>query len=356
MRHPRSAPTLLSLLAIVLSTCPFAVAKPYPRDGPLEKRCASPCGWQGQLCCTASQQCATDAAGQAQCVSSGAAAAQVGGAGQWQYYTTTWVETGFVTRVSTYSSYVGAVATAQAVPTVAWQPTVTSQASQCSIPCGGICCAHGQYCQVAGQCAAVAAQDFSAAYYTSVVYGAAFSSAESYVAPLRPTSGGPAIATSIAGFITATVPFQTPVGTAGSLVFSAVAATDSGLSGGAIAGIVIGVLAAILLLLFLIFALCFRGTKKLVGGRKREETTYVEHRHSRNSGRKWYGGAQASSSRPPPKKSGPGMGGVLAGLGALALALGLKRKYDNRKDDVSTTYGSETTYYTGTYDYTSSSK
>ena len=161
-RNMRSSPSsvLLTFLATYLSSCPSTLAKPYPRDIPFAeiagssllrvRGCANPCGWSGQLCCTASQQCATDSAGQAICSSAGGSGAVVqvesgpGNNGRWQYYTTTWVETNLVTRVSTYSSYLGA--TAQAItPTSSWAPAVTSQA-ECSIPCGSICCATGQYC------------------------------------------------------------------------------------------------------------------------------------------------------------------------------------------------------------------
>ncbi|KAI9886971.1 MAG: hypothetical protein M1823_001187 [Watsoniomyces obsoletus] len=382
---PSRAPTtLLALLAVLLSTCPHAVAKPYPREIPFAeiagssilrpRSCASPCGWSGQLCCTADQQCTTNQSGQAICGPnaggsgggaggpaqvSAQAQGQGGGAGgaQWQYYTTTWVETGFVTRVSTYSSYLGAASTAPiggaaATPTSSWAPATTS--ANCVIPCGMICCAQGQYCAHAGQCAAVVAGGVSSSYLAGVI------SSPTYSAPVRPTSGTLTTTTSTAGGVTATVPFQTPVGTAGNIIYGTAAAqpaSSGGLSTGAIVGIVVGI---IILILALIIFFCIRAGRTLFGRRKkvrREETTYVgSHHHRRHGGggRTWYGGRQ---SRPPPSGSqrpgGGGLGGfgtVAAGLGALALGLGLKRKHDRRKEEASS-YGSGSTvsYETGSY-------
>ena len=364
-RNMRSSPSsvLLTFLATYLSSCPSTLAKPYPREVPFAeiagssllraRGCANPCGWSGQVCCTAGQQCTTDGAGQAICSAGGSGVVVQGESGpgnngQWQYYTTTWVETGLVTRVSTYSSYLGA--TAQAVtPTSSWAPVVTSQA-QCSIPCGSICCANGQYCATAGQCAAQAAGGFSSSYYNS--YATTYtSSSQTYIAPLRPTSGTVTTTTSTAGGVTATVPFQTPIGTAGNIVYgSAPSSSNKGLSGGAIAGIVIGILAA----LFLLSLICCLGSvRRILGGRRRrEEMTYIrQHRHHRRhngeqqqtqaGGRPWYG-------RGGPRRQGAGaiggFGTIAAGLGTLALALGLKRKYDRRKEEASYSSGSDSGY------------
>jgi hypothetical protein len=362
MRPSQSPAVLSSLLIALLSLYRPAVAKPYPREGSiaeleesslLEKRdCANPCGWTGQLCCAANQQCITDAAGQAQCSNGGGQAAGAQGGGQWQYFTTTWVETGLVTRVSTYSSYISAATTApptvQAfVPTTSTVVAVTTQAP-CAIPCGGICCAHGQYCATAGQCAAVGAGGFSSSYYQSV-FTTYYTSSQTFIAPLRPTSGTVTTTTSIiGGVVTATVPFQTPIGTAGSIVYGTAAASGGGgLSGGAIAGIVIGVLLALLLL---ILALCWNSITRRRS--RRTTTTYIHERHHRHGGggggggRTWYGGRRPSPNGPPRRGGGlGGIGAVLTGLGGLALALGLKRRAERHKeDDYSYSTGSETSY------------
>ncbi|KAI9790253.1 MAG: hypothetical protein M1816_005278 [Peltula sp. TS41687] len=384
MRPMQSPPTLLSLLAILLS-CHHTVAKPYPRDGGMfalsdhisflrEKRCANPCGWTGQVCCTADQYCYTDSAGQAQC---GAGAGGGGAAGppalaagfqagsgqqeqwqsqqggQWQMFTTTWTETDLVTRVSTYSSYISAQVTAVAfVPTTStWVPPATTQ-MQCNLPCGSICCAAGQYCAMAGQCAAEVAGGFSSSYLNSV---------SSYSAPLRPTSGTATTTTSTTAAVTTTVPFQTPVGTANNIIYGTAATTNRGLSAGAIAGIVIGI---ILLLLLIALALCFRGAVGLFGGRRKEtrvEETYIRrqrHHHgaSGDAGGAYHAGRPSRPSPPPPKKGGGlgGFGTVVAGLGTLALALGLKRKYDRRKEGENSSYGSASSYTYSEYDTTTS--
>lgn len=365
MRSRHSPPTLLTLLAILFSSCPHTVANPYPRNGLFalsdgasflrQKRCPNPCGWSGQLCCGSDQQCYTDNAGQAQCgpAGGGGISAQGGSGqqGQWQMFTTTWVETGFVTRVSTYSSYVTPQVTAQAfTPASSWVAPAPTQ-MRCDLPCGNICCAPGQYCAMAGQCAAEVAGGFSSSYFVS----------QSYSAPLRPTSGTVTTTTSTTGAVTATVPFQTPVGTANNIIYGTAVTANRGLSAGAIAGIVIGI---ILLLLLIALALCFRGAKGLFGRRKETEveTTYIHrrHHHGAGDGRTWYGGG--GGGRPPrpsspPRKGGGlgGFGGVMAGLGALALALGLKRRYDRRKEEEESSYGSGSTYYSE-YDTTTSSE
>ena len=375
MRLSQAPPTLLSLLAIILSSIHPADAKPYPRDDSLgdghnnviEKRaCANPCGWSGQLCCTVGQVCFTDAAGQAQCGAGGnggsggsTATAQVNN-GQWQYYTTTYVRTDLVTVVSTYSSYMGVTTSYAQAPTTVFAPVVTSVSCNYALnesPCGNICCASGQYCQAAGQC--VAAGGGSSAYYSSYY-------SQSYSAPLRPTTNTVVTVVST-GSVTATVPFQTPVGTGGSVV-TATPQTNNGLSGGAIAGIVIGVILGIILLLLLCAACCFKG---LLDGlmalfglgpknkRRVREETYIEERHSHHGGgggggRAWFGqGRPSRLDRPPPKKSSGlgGMGAVAGGLATLAIILGLKRRREQQEKSSDGT-GSE--YYST--EYTSSSR
>ena len=380
----QSPPTLLSLLAIVLSSTHTAIAKPLrredndhssvlleARDSILESRdCAIPCGWDGLLCCQAGQTCFTDANNKAQCgvgASAGGVTPQSNNVGavtpqnnnadgsHWQYFTTTYVETDLVTRTSVYSSLVGA-ATYVPSPTVqVLVPVITP--SPCNgqiheIPCGGICCAVGQYCQYQGQCAAVGGvnADPSSFYFSSVM------NAETGSAFIRPTSVGFYTVTST-GAPTTTVAFQAPMATGAVM---AAASSGGGLSGGAIAGIVIGVLLGLFLLFLFCAFFCFKGIWDVIvrlfgGGRRRTRTstTYVEERHSTHGGagrRNWFG--RASTTRPA-KKSGGGLGGILGATGilaALAVLLGLKRGSGRDKSSYGT--GSSYTYS----DYTSSSK
>lgn len=373
MRLPQSPPTLISLLSVILSCSHIANAKPYPRDDilgelpsklELERRaCANPCGWSGQLCCGAGQTCFTDVAGQAQCGTSGSGGSQqqtnIGAS--WQLYTTTFIETDLVTRTSVYSSYLGgAQPTVVVAPTIQQLPVVT--AAPCSsalneIPCGGICCAAGQYCQFQGQCAAVAGggADFSASYFNSIQNtGSAF---------LRPTSNGVRTVTST-GTPTTTVAFSAPT-SRGSTQGMAATATNNGLSGGAIAGIVIGVLLGLALLLLLCGFYCFRtlfdGILAIFGlgpKRRRVETTeYIETHHSSHGGaaggRTWWGRPARVDRPSAPKRSGGlgGFGAIAAALGGLALILGLKRGRDRREKS---SYGSGSysdDYYTSASEY-----
>lgn len=383
MRLLQSPPTLLSLLAIVLSSTHTAIAKPLRRDDNahslLEARnsilelrdCAIPCGWDGLLCCQPGQTCFTDAYDKAQCgvgISAGGVTPQSNNVGvvtpqnnnaqgsYWQYFTTTYVETDLVTRTSVYSSLVGA-ATYVPSPTVQeLVPVITS--SPCNgqineIPCGGICCAVGQYCQYQGQCAAVGGVDAdpSGFYFSSIM------NAETGSAFIRPTSVGFYTITST-GAPTTTVAFQAPMAT-GAAAGVAVASSGGGLSGGAIAGIVIGVLLALFLLFLFCAFFCFKGiwdaAVRLFGGgrrRKQTSTTIVEERHSTHGGagrRNWFGRASTTK---PAKKSG-GLGGIIGATGALAalaVILGLKRSGGRDKSSYGT--GSSYTYS----DYTSTSR
>ncbi|KAF2473693.1 uncharacterized protein BDR25DRAFT_124477 [Lindgomyces ingoldianus] len=346
-----TAPSVLSLVAIAL--LPSALAKPYPThvDEPrelnnatqLERRdCGSGirCGYYGQLCCTGGEVCFTDANNLAQC-GAAAAAATAAAPGGWVTYTSTWVETGYVTRTSVWSTYVAA--TVQAAPT----PTCTGAQS----PCGVKCCDSGYYCLTSGQCALYGGGS------SGGIIGTLTPSA-----PLRRTSSGLIIITAT-GTPTATVPFETPIPTGVNGTLVPANGGGGGLSGGAIAGIVIGVLLGILLLLLLCLFCCARALFDTVMaifglGKKRKHTheeTYIEeHHHSSGagSGRRWHGQGPSRPSRPP-KKTG-GLGGALgigALLGGLAIALGLKRRHDRHHDDKSTTI-SGSSYYT---DYTSSS-
>lgn len=344
-----SAPAAVLGLA-ALAHLPGASAKPYPvhieefrelhNASQIEKRACdnggTPCGWYGTLCCAAGSQCYTDANNQAQC----GAATQAAG-GQWQYHTSTWVETvGLTTYTSVYSTYIPA--------------TATLTCKDVQQPCGSKCCDSGYYCQTSGQCALIGAGTSGGIFPSGPL---------SPSAPLRPTSSGIVIVT-YTGTPTATVPFQTPIptGAAGGLV--PVEGSNSGLSGGAIAGIVIGVILGILLLLLLCLFCCARALFDTIlaifgFGKKRKHTheeTYIEeHHHSGGAaGGRWYGqGRPSRPSRPASEKHGMSKGlGMAAALGGLALALGLKRKHD-RKDDKSTTVSGSSYYYS---DYTSSSE
>ncbi|KAL8643596.1 MAG: hypothetical protein Q9226_008255 [Calogaya cf. arnoldii] len=365
-----SPPTLLSLLGIVLTSSHTANAKPYNRrllqlDNPnaLEKRCANPCGSESQYCCTASETCVTSGLPPiAQCVTvtgTGASPAvaqqNVGGNGQYQLITTTWTETDLILRTSTYSVHLATPTTQQA--TVA--TGLSCDSSNGESPCGTLCCAMGQFCQVPGQCAASGGGvigDVSSFYYSSVT-------ATDFI---RPTSNTVETITST-GSATTTVPFQSAGPTlGGSTAGMTASTTNNGLSGGAIAGIVIGVLAGIILLLLICGIFCFKG---LLDGflaifglgkkRRRQETTYIEERHShhtggasRPAGRTWWGADRPA--RILKKDSGKGGAGAVAlGLGTLAVILGLKRKRDRRDKE---SYGTRSSYSYGSYTGTSESE
>ena len=371
MRLPPT-PTLLSFFAILLLSVRTSNAKPYPRDTPapfqnniLEiRQCANPCGWQGQLCCAAAQSCYTDTMGEAQC-GAGQATAAVGN-GQWQYFTTTYVETDLVTVVTTYSSFIPATASARTqVVTTAPQPvaTVVCNANLNQVACGSICCTSNQFCQNVGQCVNYGG---SSANEPSTVFVAPTVSSASASNFLRPTSNTIETITST-GTATTTIPFQTPIGTDGSAITGVTPVHNNGLSGGAIAGIVIGVLAGLFLLLLLCACCCFKSALDgllsllgLGGKKKRVETTYIEERHSHHGGgtvtgggRRWFGTRPARVERPPPPKSSGlgGFGAVAAFLGTLAVLLGLRRKVKRQEDK--SEYGTGSSY---SYSYTSESK
>lgn len=334
------------------STAPATTADAFTsNNGTLEKRCENPCGWQGWLCCAVGQTCSTDGNNQAVCLDG--TSVQVGSGGYWQTYTKTWVETGLVTMTSIYSVYVGATpAAAPATPT--WNqatqtPYATNAPLQCNwsggeSSCGSICCSSGQYCQVSGQCAPAAA---------SVSTG-------TYSAPLRPTASTLVIQTATMA-TTTTVPFIAPVATGQSEPLTTINQSSGGLSGGAIAGIVIGVIAGLILLFFLIICLCFKGIwdglVALFGGgkrdRRRKETVEYYSHHGRE-GRTWYGDRPARIERSQsPKRKGIGALGIAGILGAIAIALGIRRRVEKRRDEKSD-YSSD--YYTETYSGTSRSE
>lgn len=322
-----------------------------PTQTLLQKRCANPCGWAGQICCGTGQQCYTNALTQAECtIYAGATSAATG---YWSYYTSFATMTNTVTNGIVYSTWVNIAASPTLYVPMPASPTETESAATCKpeegqIACGPICCASDQYCVVSGQCG---------------ISGFAASSSP-LSAPLRVTSSTLlTVTTSISP--TTTEAFQSAIATSNVTLTEAMASGGSGLNGGAIAGIVIGVLAAIVLLTLLLLFCCARAVwDGIFGGSKRrddrrptrvtEETYYGRH-DSRNDGRTWYG-AQNRPSRPPPRKKEGGLGwaGVAAGLGGLAGGMWLKRREDRKKqkryEEKSSTRSGES-YYSGESSY-----
>ncbi|KAL8722538.1 MAG: hypothetical protein Q9225_001006 [Loekoesia sp. 1 TL-2023] len=201
--------------------------------------------------------------------------------------------------------------------------------------------------------------DVSSFYYSSVT------AAASGTAFVRPTSNTVQTVTST-GSATTTVPYQSASATQGGSTAGMTATTsNNGLSGGAIAGIVIGVLAGIIVLLLICAVCCFRGLLDSVLAffglgprRRRQETTYIEERHSHHTGRggggRWWGTSGPSRIDRPPRKESGGFGGVTAvaaGLGTLAVLLGLKRRRDRRDKE---SYGTASSYSYS--DYTSQTR
>ena len=143
----------------------------------VEKRCETPCGYYGQLCCEQGEQCYTDANNQAQC---GAVVVQTQAAngGDWNYLTTTYVMTDLQTVTTTLSW--------QAATTQESCDSCNSNSCQYSLgetPCGNICCKSGQYCQTSGMCVAVGGG--SSGYYSSLF---TVTTINTVTAPARPTS------------------------------------------------------------------------------------------------------------------------------------------------------------------------
>ena len=380
-------PSSLVSLAIILSIH-IAQASPLPKDewiieqqnSTLELRqCALLCGYYNQVTCGCGQACTT-IAGEASCVAAAATATvtQAGGAnGEWQIFTSTYVETDLVTVVTTFSSFVVAPTTAYVAPvqtqvivTTVEAPVPVQTVLTCATnqACGNICCASDQFCAYSGQCSALAGGS-TANNVASTLYLASTVVESTASAFIRPTSNSILTVTST-GTATTTIPFQTPVGTDGSSLTGITATQqNAGLSGGAIAGIVIGVL-VLIFILFLICACCLaKGLIDTILGcfglgprsrRRVTETTVIEDRHSRHSGRvqgggrTWYG-ARINGQNANQNQRSSGWGGALgvgAALAALAVILGIKRRNDRREEK--TEYSGSS--YSYSYDDTSASK
>jgi len=363
-------PTLLSLLFTILSTTHTSTARPQLPKELLESQyhylsersCAGTiCGWNGLLCCSSGQSCSTNSAGQAACIAGTQQANVKNANGQWEYYTTTYTASELTIVTSTYSSFFGAESTAAAAPAVT---AISCDSSMNESPCGTLCCAVGQYCAYAGQCAASNGAGGSSSYFASITTQAATSTATAFI---RPTSNAQTTVTST-GSATTTVPFMTPSASASATGASSAAGmssttTNNGLSPGAIAGIVIGVLAALFILFLLCAFFCFKGLLDSLLGllglrkRKRKETTIIEERRHHHSGggtatggggRKWFGAGPSRVDRRKKKSSGIGGLGWVAGLlAALAICLGCQRKRPVRKQ--------KSEYAASSYSYTDGS-
>lgn len=336
---PSGAPLLLTLVLVYL--IPIAIASPFAFDeNLLEKRCDNPCGWEKQLCCSASQACSTNALNQAVCIDSS-------GSGSWEYFTTTIVvtEVDKSTITSVWSSH---------IQTAAATATGTCRVDLGESTCGSTCCGAAQECQN-GVC-------------ISESSSVAVTGAEA-TPGIRGTSSGASTVTQTSA-PTTTEAFIAPVGTDGADLIGVKATGSGGLSGGAIAGIVIGVIAGVILLLLLCGCLCFKGALDsllaALGIRKRRRReTIIEERYSHHSHgsrppparRTWFGtrpAAAGTDSEVSEKKSRVSWAKIAIILGALALCLGLKRRRDQDHDDeskTSYTYPSSYYYYS---DYTRS--
>ena len=337
----RISKSLLLLCAIILQPL-TTTASPFPTQFVnlilRDRACENPCGYYGQLCCSSSETCGTDSNGQAVCSSN---VEQRNDNGQWEYWTTTYVQTDYVTVTSTGSS---------------WVPAPTSDDGQCKaslgeVQCGWTCCSASQTCDE-GECVEAG--------------NSPIETPPSPTPPLRPTDTTGATITPTA---TQTLPFIPPVGTDGSSTDPMPSEDNDGggLSGGAIAGIVIGSLAGAALLLLLCCCLCVgscidraRTILGLNGGNRTSSYTGSSSRSSRHGGggggRTWFGAGPARPGRNKKKKSGLFGLGWMAALGlAIAVFLGLKRRND-RSEKTSTYYGSsEYTYSSYSYSGSSSS-
>ncbi|EAW10665.1 uncharacterized protein ACLA_051370 [Aspergillus clavatus NRRL 1] len=326
----------LSMLAVFSQLRCSAATSLEDEEASLEKRCANPCGYYGQLCCASSQTCGTNGKGEAVCLES-AGGSGSGSSGSWGYFTTTFTDAQTIT--STWSSWIPGVTGSHSC-----RPELGETA------CGDTCCGAAFVC-ANNQC---------------IVGSSSIWATATALPPVRGTSQSTVTQTAS---VTTTQPFEAPVGTDGATLIG-VGAGGGGLSGGAIAGIVIGVIAGVFLLLLLCACMCCKGALDalfaclgLGGRRRRKETTYVEdryHHHAHGSkppaGRTWFG------SRPPAPEGGGGGGGeeksrwgslatIGIVLGAIALCLGLRRHKDQ---DEKSDYTYSSTYYSDYYTSASS--
>ena len=351
MRRP------IVLLASLLSTTTASLIPDLLRSledlQDVQKRCANPCGYYGQVCCGSGEACYTDSNDQAQCTVAPQATQVATQNGVYSYWTTTYLQTDLQTITQTLSTLV---------------PSETSSCkySEGQTPCGNVCCLSGQYCQSSGQCVAVGGG--SSGYYSNL-YTVTTIITNTAVPPTRPTTNTLVTVTQTG---TATGSFVTPSAASGTtipgLVTGSETSSGGGLSGGAIAGIVIGVIAGVILLL--LFCLCFCAKELLdgilgifgFGGRRRRRTEVEEvyesrHHHDSRSGsragagRTWFG-TRPNRRDEKKKKSGIGAGWTtVAFLGGLAALLGLKRNRDKKhRDDKSSHTGYGSSYYS---DYSS---
>ncbi|KAL1953635.1 hypothetical protein VTO42DRAFT_2421 [Malbranchea cinnamomea] len=330
----QSVPGPLLLLTAFLLKLPATQASPFPIpfvSHLVDRACENPCGYYGQLCCSASEVCTTDSNGQAACAAN---ADQDDDDGQWEYFTITYVQTDYVTVTSTGSRWVA-------------EPTSDNNA-QCRAwlgesSCGDICCSAAEACEDA-----VCVEAGNSPIDTG---------GPSPTPPLRPTSTTGATVT-VTQPPPTTVPFIPAIGTDGNI---APMPSEGGgsLSGGAIAGIVIGSLAGAFILLLLCCCFCVGSTfdrlRALLGlkGGNRSSSYTGSSRSSHHAG--WFGAGPARPKKD--KKSGLfGLGGIATLaviIGAIAVCLGLKRKNKERSEK-SYSYYTPSSYYTYSY-YTSSS-
>ena len=361
----------LSILVSIASSSPVAVGAGHTnhtldlRDNPVS------CGWNNLYPCSTGQTCYTSN-NVAYCANSQAQAtpaAAAGGGGGFQMFTTTYVVSQTYTVTSTYSS---------AMP-VATGGTCNTAVGQ--HPCNPtLCCALDQWCDNGVQCRqnAVAAGSpglspgLPAATLTiTTMVGGVSTTISNFIAP---TSVSIVTITS-SGTATATLPLETPIGTGGAtlpIVTAQAQNSGGGLSPGAIAGIVIGVLLALFILFVILACLCCKGIFDLIFGKKkkRETETFVQTHHSAHGSRpssrppprRFFGILPGAASRPDrPEKKSSGLGGIAAivgGLGGLAAILGLKRKFDERKQqqEQKTEYSASNDYYSDYYTDTTPSK
>ena len=349
MRVSQAIPAAASAFALLILP-QLVAATPLSFEEPdIEKRCANPCGYYGQVCCSSDQTCSTNNQGQAVCQDGGGGGGS--GGGQWQYFTTTYyaTEVDVSTITSVWSSQIVA-------PTGTGTGGGSCQEEYGETPCGNDCCDASSVC-VNNQCVVGSS---SAGWETATATATETSPA---TPPVRGTSNSMSTVTETAA-PTTTQGFLAPVSTDGSEAIG-VKAPSEGLSGGAIAGIVIGVIAGVFLLFLICACMCCRGAIDGLlalfglGGRRRrrESTTYVDHysHHShggRPEGRTWFG-TRPSRPEGSEKKSGWSMWASIGIIvGAIALCLGLKRRRDH--DEKSTSSYPSSYYYYSDY-YTSTS-